>query len=63
MTVSVETALFENKGLISFEELLKASFQDSSNKIKLYHLREKIFSNSSTSGAANAIMLACLAKS
>ena len=27
--------LVENKGLILFEELLKTSFQDSSNKMKL----------------------------
>jgi hypothetical protein len=44
MTVSFETALFVNKGFIFFEELLKTSFRDSSNKIKLHHLKELICS-------------------
>ena len=53
MTVAITTALFWNrsalplgsskKGLFFFEELLKASFRDSSNKIKLHHLQELSF--------------------
>ena len=43
MTVTIMTALFENKGLVFFEELLKASFRYSSNKIKLHHLQELSF--------------------
>jgi len=35
MTIITMIALLKNKGFILFEELLKARFQDSSNKMKL----------------------------